>query len=142
MRMKKQILGLACALFLASAFVVQAAEVASNKTSFDIGITGISNIPTVEDILFGFKPIHLVNTQNIASWKVRVYCDKSMKMAVNQANKDHCGQAVTIPATTAQNFSVTFKNGTADMKDFSFKLKAYDKNGKWLHTATKNLRWK
>ncbi len=71
-----------------------------------------------------------------------MYCDK--KISLNTVNNDEnkCGQAVTSSTSTLSVFSLFFNSSENQMHKFSFKLKAYDVNGKWLHTEKKSFNWK
>ena len=117
------------------------AATSATSTSFDIRTIGVSTDKVTKDTLFMFQPTDIVNGQNIAYWKVRSYCDMGMELSVNMAKEDHCGTAVTLPVTLSNSFSILYDNRSNIMKEFSFKLKAYDRNGKWLHTVTRNYRW-
>ena len=131
-----------CAL-IASAVSVDAATVSvdPNATSFDVKTIGVKTDSVTKNTLFSFQPVDIANPQNIAYWKVRSYCGLGMELSVNGVKEDHCGTAVTLPVTLSNTFSLLYNNNSSQMKQFSFKLKAYDKNGKWLDTVERNFRW-
>lgn len=130
----------ACAV-LSSAPMADAATAGVNATTFDVRTIGASRDKVTKNTIFRFQPVDIVNPQNIAYWKVRSYCDLGMELTVNDAKVDHCGQAVDLPVTLSNSFSLEYDNRSNQMKNFSFKLKAYDKNGKWLHTVKKSFKW-
>lgn len=134
---------IALALLLAvSVRTAEAVEI-SNPTTFDVSVTGITKVASPgRGSVFSFKPVNIKNEQNIAYWKVRTYCDMSVEATVSGSKGDNCGTAVDIPYSATNTFAILFKNKSNQMKSFAFKLKAYDKNGVWLHTAEKNFRWK
>jgi hypothetical protein len=130
---------IACTI-IGYAVSAEAADTA-NATKFDVRTLGASTDEVTKNVLFSFQPTDVVNAQNIAYWKVRSYCGLGMELSVNKAKEDHCGKAVTLPVTLSNSFSLLYNNNSSQMKNFSFKLKAYDKNGKWLHTVKRSFRW-
>lgn len=112
------------------------------KKNFEINSVFISDIVDTDDQIFIFKIDKIENYENINSWKIRFYCDDEMELNYKFNNENVCGQAIDLNKNEAEIFFITFTNETQNLKDFHFKLKAYDKNGDWLHTERKGFRWK
>jgi hypothetical protein len=112
------------------------------KSGFNIKTNSINQVTDTNTTQFELIPINILNPQKINYWKVRIYCGKGVGVKVNKSDKNNCGQAVTLLRTDTEAFSLLFENNTKTKAKFSAKLKAYDINGKWLHTATKNFIWK
>lgn len=91
---------------------------------------------------FNFKPINITNSNKIDHWKVLVYCDEDVSVTVNNLKGNNCGQKMPISGGSLENFSLSLSNPTDKKIFFSFKLKAYDKDGRWLHSESKVFRWK
>jgi hypothetical protein len=116
--------------------------VSTGATAFDIKVSEIGKVNGTNQTRFSFQPITVANPQNIDHWKIRVYCENGINVSVNAFNTNGCGKATQLATTTDNKFSVTLSNPTTHTVGFSFKLKAYDKNGKWLHTERQAFRWK
>jgi hypothetical protein len=112
------------------------------KTTFETSVIDISDVKGINKTKFDFKVDAITNPQNISYWKVRSYCDKEMNINITASSTNDCGKAVKLNSLKDNAFSTFFKNNSNEMKKFSFKLKAYDKNGKWLHTEKEAFRWK
>jgi hypothetical protein len=141
----KKILGL---LIVTAVFVlinlftsVVRAEVVVDQPLFSIGNISISKLFANSEARVNFSPINIINEQNIGYWRVRVYCEggATVKFADGAAA---CGKAILVPNTDKDAFSIFAKNKSEELSRFYFKLKAYDKNGKWLHTETKGFKIK
>lgn len=78
----------------------------------------------------------------IAYWKVRLYCEDDVVLGLNSHTENNCNQAVTIQKSDLKNFSLFMQTGDDELKKISYKLKAYDDEGKWLHTEGQSFHWK
>lgn len=143
--MKKSFL-LSIALLLFSVTVVDAqasiSPVVSKKTVFDTQIMDISNSSDANKVQFSVGVNNITNPNNIAYWKVRSYCDDKMTIQLSASSTNDCGKAVKLNSLKNNSFSFLFKNKTSQNKNFAIKLKAYDINGKWLHTEREGFSWK
>ncbi|HLP43703.1 MAG TPA: hypothetical protein VK145_00275 [Candidatus Nanoarchaeia archaeon] len=115
----------------------------SNKASFDVNLKAVNKIAFTNKAKFDFEVANVVNPTNIATWKMRVSCDGKIDVGFNQTTPNICGKLITIPVAQAKNFSLYMTRQEVKSKGvgFSFKLKAYDKNGKWLHSEEERIRW-
>ena len=109
---------------------------------FETKIQKISSIQGTNLTLFYFSPVNIYDNSKIASWKVRFYCDENMSMRFIDLNKDNCNKAVDFANTASKSYFILFENDSDDIKKFTFALKAYDKEGKWIHTDRNNFNWK
>lgn len=111
--------------------------------SFDIEILQIIKNLKEDETRFYFKPSSVVAPQNIGYWKVRIYCEDGAKeLRINDIAGNSCGKVSDIATTSINSSFITFVNKTDKTTGFSFKLKSYNKEGKWLHTEKKSFRWK
>jgi len=143
----KSFFGIALILAAFGLFVpsVDAAIGISTPTgiTFDVKITEIAKIENTNQTRFSFEPIAITNTQNINHFKIRVYCEEpTTSVTVNTLTENMCGKATRIEKTADNKSFVILSNPTGKTVGFSFKLKAYDKNGNWLHTEREGFRWK
>lgn len=112
------------------------------EASFKISLAGINKIKDTDTTVFGFKPEAVTNAQNIAYWKVRVSCDDRISIAANGVAGNSCGKAVQVQNASPSLFEFSMTNTTGKTAAFSLKFKAYDKNGKWLHSEEQSFQWK
>ncbi len=109
---------------------------------FETKVQKISAIEGADMTLFYFSPEEIKDNSKIASWKVRFYCDKDMTMRFIDISNDSCNKAISFANSNNLPNYILFQNKNQDTKKFSFALKAYDKNGKWIHTDKNNFSWK
>lgn len=121
-----------------SPFIVSAAE---EKPLFDVKVEKIVSLEGTNLSLFYFSPKDIQDNSKIDSWKVRFYCDKDMNMKFVDLAKDSCNTAVSFKNSSTLPNIILFQNENDGNKKFTFALKAYDKNGKWLHTKKSNFVW-
>jgi hypothetical protein len=122
--------------------IVQVQNDSTPQSSFEVKITEITKVNGADKTRFSFEPVSVINPQNIAYWKVRLYCQEKIDIRVNELDKNVCNKAVRVEPGTADKFSLLFSNPTGKTTPFSFKLKAYDKDGNWLHSEKKSFQWK
>lgn len=108
---------------------------------FEVELRQVDVVDETKDAFY-FSPIKIQDESRIASWKVRFYCDKNMSMSFMNSNINSCGKAVSFVNTANKELYVVFDNQDHQNKKFKFALKAYDKNGKWIHTERKSFSWK
>jgi hypothetical protein len=109
---------------------------------FETKIQQIAGVEGTDLTLFYFSPVGIQDNSKIASWKVRFYCDEDMSMRFIDVSKDNCNKAVSFANTANLPNFILFENKNQETKKFTFALKAYDKNGKWIHTDRNNFNWK
>jgi hypothetical protein len=111
------------------------------KPFFDLEIKDIVGIDGTDLTLFYFAPINIQDSSKISSWKVRFYCEDDMKIRFYDVSKDSCGEAVDMINSGNNSFFMLFENKGGESKNFSIALKAYDKEGKWIHTERQRFGW-
>ena len=109
--------------------------------SFSVKPTGILRSTMTDNVEFNFSTIIPKDSSQIAYFKLRTYCDKSIRVSLTGFEGNRCGTAARIEKNYIEFFSLTLDNPTNHSVNFSFKLKAYDKNGKWIHTEKKSFNW-
>ena len=122
-------------------FLILGIKIASAEVSFETNVFEIRNSGS-NDTEFTIALDSIVEKEQISHWKVRSYCDKGVTIQVTASSTNDCKKAVRIESLTNDMFSFLFKNKDSKMKNFSVKLKAYDKKGKWLHTEKESFKWK
>lgn len=135
----------AFSFFCFSIVFVEAGVIVTNQkhiTSFETRVGEINRIGKTKDIKFDIAVSNIVSPENIEYWKIRTYCDKDMSIRYGTSTSSMCGKAFNIKELNSNMFSFLFTNNTNDLKSFSVKLKAYNKNGKWLYTEKESFRWK
>lgn len=121
---------------------ISVAALDSSKVSFDIKMFEIGKITGTEKTSFSFEPTNIKNSQEINHWKIRVYCTDPITITMSSLIENLCGKAVRMENSVINKFSLALLNQTQNTVGFSFKLKAYNKEGKWLHTEKQSLQWK
>ncbi len=109
---------------------------------FETKIQKIAALEGTDMTLFYFSPVEIQDNSKIASWKVRFYCDEYMTMRFVDVSKDNCNKAVSFTNSSNLPNFILFENKNQEQKKFTFALKAYDKDGKWIHTDKNNFSWK
>lgn len=115
---------------------------AAEKVDFDIEVVDITKILTTGNTIFNFSTVNVVNEDAIDHFKIRVYCKEKFTLKFNALVENSCGKVIKIPKAQKDAFSLDMKNETGNRVNFSFKLKAYDKDGKWLHSEKQSFNWK
>ncbi len=131
-------------IWLISPSILQAEQISvttQKPVSFGVKIGEINKITNTEATRFNFEPINIKNNSTIDHWKIRVYCKDKIFINVNELTENSCGKAVQIANTDTNAFSISLINPTGRTTAFSFKLKAYDKNGDWLHSEKQSFQW-
>jgi hypothetical protein len=129
-------------MYIASVlFLVFSIKIASAQVSFETSVLDITK-SGLSDTQFTISIDTINQKENIAYWKVRSYCDSKMTIQLTASSTNDCGKAVRFDSLTDNAFSFLFNNKDSKLKNFSLKLKAYDKNGKWLYTEKESFRWK
>ncbi len=108
---------------------------------FDVDIKKIVGIEGTDLTLFYFSPINIKDDLKIKSWKVRFYCEDDMTMRFIDVSKDSCNKAVSYQNSDKKDSFILFENKTESSKKFTFAVKAYDENGKWIYTKKSNFVW-
>ena len=114
----------------------------TSPVSFGVDITDINKMLSTGLTRFDFKIVDVVNGSLIDHWKIRISCEKQVSVTVDNQSQNGCGKAIEISPASIDDFSVSLSNPTKKTVGFSFKLKAYDVNGKWLHSEKESFRWK
>jgi uncharacterized protein YcfL len=122
--------------------VVSQADSNQGDGLFDIKITSIKQFPNSNSTTFEFEPVNVKTSPNIDHWKIRVWCENNISVVVGSSVVNNCGTAVMIKNSTSNKFSLTLNNPTKQLTNFSFKLKAYDATGKWLHSEKESFMWR
>ena len=111
--------------------------------SFDVKVLDVNKVTDTDFTVFSFETRDIANPSLIGFWKIRVYCDKGVSIAINGFTGNNCGKAVFMENTKKnEKFFLSFLNTKPKSTNFSFKLKSYDKNGEWLHSEKESFRWK
>ena len=84
------------------------------------------------------------NDTRINAWKVRFFCDEKFAINIAGSSDNMCGDVADLTSSQINNFlfSTLKRKNDASLGEFSFKVKAYDANGRWLHTEEKIFRSK
>ena len=132
------------AVLIFAGLTVPTADAAVSVTAslFEVEVKDINKISNTNTTRFNFETTNIKNRSSIGHFKIRVWCEKGITVGVNNINDNSCGKAVTLDNQTADTFSLFLKNDTLKTIGFSFKLKAYDKNGKWLYSEKESFKWK
>lgn len=118
-----------------------ASTVEVEKPFFDLDIKDIVGIDGTDLTLFYFAPKNIQDSSKISSWKVRFYCEDDMTIRFSNVSKDSCGDAVDVVSSGNNSFFMLFENKGKELKNFSIALKAYDSEGKWIHTEKNRFSW-
>lgn len=140
--MKKIILLTALIIGFLAAHGVQAAGTIkiAETPAFKVETKAINRISGTNKTRFDFNTIQSLPLK-VSQWKLRVWCDKGAQVSFGKAVENVCGKVVAVPVTAVTNFSLVMaKTNTQGSSGFSFKLKGYDKNGKWVESADKAFR--
>lgn len=114
----------------------------ASEIPFSVETSSILRASVVDDVRFDFKTKGIKDFSNVSYFKMRTYCeDPSIRLNLVNFEGNRCGNAVRLDKASATSFSLILDNPTNNSVNFSFKLKAYDKNGKWIHTEKKSFNW-
>lgn len=133
---------LANSIDVSNVSIISTSNNARDVDFFDVDIKKVVSIDGTNLTLFYFAPTDIQDNAKIANWKVRFYCDEDMSMRFIDVSKDSCNKAVSFVNSNNLPGFILFENKTPDTKQFTFALKAYDKDGKWIHTKRSNFSWK
>ena len=117
------------------------APVARADTSFDVEVTKVEEMQGTDLSRFFFKATSVSGAKQISYWKIRLYCEANIVVSVGAFPENSCGKASNIVFSNDGAY-ITLSNPGKNQIGFSFKLKAYDSTGKWLHSEKKSFRWK
>jgi hypothetical protein len=112
---------------------------------FEVNMSGANKIKDSDATLFNFDIANLKNADKIGSFKMRIWCGEGVSVQTDfsaSIDFNECGKLVDMGTSTINKFALTFNNNAQKIAPFSFKLKAYDRNGKWLHSVKKSFQWK
>lgn len=109
---------------------------------FVIKNTAITRIAGTDQTRFDFTPANVIDDSSIGYWRVRVYCGENAAVRLTPNGEDFCGKAIKNQNTDDDRFSLYFENDSDELTDFSFKLKAYDHNHRWLHSERMGFKIK
>jgi hypothetical protein len=129
-------------LLVSVVFVSTISLFASAATFFDTRVIGISDVLGEGVTRFDIKAVNIDDSQEIDNWKIRFYCDENMKLIFSPLTESVCGRAIRLDALNKDSFFFSFENQNEVTKKFSVKLKAYDKNGNWLHSEKESFTWR
>lgn len=115
---------------------------AEDDALFDLELVSAEKIKDTNLTRFELEPINIKNNQSIDHWKIRVWCDEVVTVTINDGTTNSCGSALMAKNNTSNKFFLTFSNSTTMPAAFSLKLKAYDKDGNWLHSEKESFIWK
>ncbi len=124
--------------------ITQAKTLVDEKSqgSFSINVSDITYYKDIKSTQFTLNIEDIKNLQNISYWKISAYCDKKMTIQLNPTDPDICIKPIRIKDISNNKISFLFKNKTSQSKDFSLKIKAFDKNGKGLYGESVGFGWK
>ncbi len=108
-----------------------------NTKSFSVNPVLISKIKNSDITRFNFKTE--IYNDDVVSWKIRFTCTKNVRLSLTNSGDDVCHTAQKL---TNKDFDVYFKNTSNYTAPFSFKLKGYDVNGKWVYSDKKTFQWR
>jgi uncharacterized protein YxeA len=112
----------------------------STKNLFEVNTVAINRIGSTDLARLDFSTTNIKNIPNIGYWKIRFWCNPGIQVGLNKVNS-LCGTTMTLTTEQVRAFSLYLKNTTGKKAEFSFKLKAYDKAGNWLHTEREAFLW-
>lgn len=141
--MKKIFLPLFALLFYITPSISEGAILENTKkTIFDISVSDITYYEDIKKTQFSLNIEDVTNPQNITYWKVRTYCDDKITIQLNASSTNDCNKTIRLNSITNNTIPFLFKNKTNKSKDFSIKVKAFDKDGKGLHSEKIGFGWK
>ncbi|MDQ3089589.1 MAG: hypothetical protein M3Q24_00340 [bacterium] len=109
--------------------------------SFEVNTKGIYKILNTNITRFDFETNEIADIEKIGYWKIRITCEENANVSA-AGMMNHCGQALNfLPGQTPSAFSLFLTKSKDEDVKFSFKLKAYDKAGKWLNSEKKAFLW-
>jgi hypothetical protein len=137
------LLALSCFVSTNESFAASVNVVSLKEASlFKIKTAGINKIANTPNTRFDFVVSDIATPNTIGYWKLRVWCEKGVKVLLDSISGDRCGEAIDMRSIPQNMFSLSMNNNTGKTLSFSFKLKAYDVNGKWLHSERAGFHWK
>ena len=112
------------------------------SSSFQLKTNEVLEMKNSKDDIFNFEVTKV--SKNIDHWKLLVACDDGLSVLYEDDISNICNNAVKIESFRNQKFYLTFRNNqiTDNFVNFSFRLKAYDKEDRWLQTEKKSFKWK
>lgn len=128
--------------FAGAVISVSGATVVEKEGLFDVSLSKAATSASTGQTRFDFVVTDIKPAPVISYWKIRVWCEKGVSIFLVGSEGNRCGQAVDITSFPKNSFSLSMDNRTGKTTGFSFKLKAYDLNGKWLHSEKESFRWK
>lgn len=108
--------------------------------SFDTKVSSIYKLKSGTRFDIGVGQI--VNADEVSYWKIRVYCDRDIDIKFVDGGESTCDKATKFDSLGDSGYSFYFNNKDDRAKKFSLKLKAYDVEGKWLHTEKESFTWR
>ena len=116
------------------------AKAASEEALFGVNLKEINKIQGTNTLQLEFETVDMKPNTGIDHWKIRMWCEGNVQVGLTRLN-NHCEQVVTIPAASVRDFMIFATKVKGERTEFSFKLKAYDKAGKWLHSEEERFQW-
>lgn len=109
--------------------------------SFSIKLKEVNKIFGTNTYRFDFET-KVASNSGVTHWEVRIWCEDGVTVGFNQNILDQCNQGNVVLDQNPESFLV-FLNKSKDEEraKFSFKLKGFDKDGKWVHSEKKSFVW-
>jgi hypothetical protein len=126
----------------AATLSIGAPATSTSPKLFETNVGIVTRMLTSDVVEFNIDVKNIDNPEKIAFWKVRTYCDTDMAITFASSTGSQCEKNVTLNSLTKNSYSFLFDNKTDKLRNFSVKLKAYDKNGMWMHSERESFRWK
>lgn len=130
-------------ILLSSVNIAQAKTLVDEKSqsSFSIKVLDITYYKDIKSTQFTFNIKDIKNLENVSYWKISAYCDEKMIIQLNPTEPDICINPIRITDLSNNKISFLFKNKTSQSKNFSIRIKAFDKYGKGLHDESVGFGW-
>lgn len=93
---------------------------------------------------FNFDVLKGDSSKSIANWEIRVWCEDEVKIMLKGSSENICNKDNLLfnSQIVDDRFALKYSNSSGKDTKFSLKLKAFDKNGNWLHSQKKVFFWK
>lgn len=123
---------------LGADIVISKAEI---PVSFNIQFGEIKKDDSGKTTHFNFRTMNITNSDQIGHWELRTWCEGDLSIKVSSALDEMCNKVAFLNTEQAKNFDLSMTNNTSERARFSFKLKAFDHNDRWLYSERKNFIW-
>lgn len=129
------------ALYAAIQVNVLSQDVLLDDKVFTVDLKGVNRITDTNVYRFDFKTNSAVN-KGIQQWEIRMWCEDGITVSFNKKGVDQCNSGNITVEQTPDFFSIFLTKSQINKRtNFSFKLKAFGADGRWLHSEKRAFIW-